>query len=63
MKLSLRKNNLHNIILSKRKINFDEETDSKIDEEYLIDLEDLSIPEQLKIDINKFHQNVIIIII
>ena len=31
---------------------------SKINEEYSIDLNDLLIPEEQKIDINKFYENV-----
>ena len=57
-KLTLRKNNLQNLLSSKRKINFSKETDSRVDEEYLISLNDISIPEELKIDINKFYQYV-----
>ena len=57
-KLSLRKNKLNDILSSKRKINFNSEINSKLNEEYSIDLNDLSIPEEQKIDINKFFENV-----
>ena len=57
-KLSLRKNKLNDILSSKRKINFNSEINSKFNEEYSIDLNDLSIPEEQKIDINKFYENV-----
>ena len=57
-KLSLRKNKLNDILSSKRKINFNSEINSKLNEEYSIDLNDLSIPEEQKIDINKFYENV-----
>ena len=62
-KLSLRKKNLNNIISSKRKLIFENETDSKVDEEYVIDIKKIIIPEEFKIDINKFYENVIIYII
>ena len=62
-KLSLRKKNLNNIISSKRKLIFENETDSKVDEEYAIDIKKILIPEEFKIDINKFYENVIIYII
>jgi hypothetical protein len=62
-KLSLRKKNLNNIISSKRKLIFENETDSKVDEEYVIDIKKIVIPEEFKIDINKFYENVIIYII
>lgn len=62
-KLSLRKKNLNNIISSKRKLIFENETDSKVDEEYIIDIKKIVIPEEFKIDINKFYENVIIYII
>lgn len=62
-KLSLRKKNLNNIISSKRKLIFENETDSKVDEEYGIDIKEIIIPEEFKIDINKFYENVIIYII
>lgn len=62
-KLSLRKKNLNNIISSKRKLIFENETDSKVDEEYVIDIKKIVIPEEFKIDINKFYKNVIIYII
>lgn len=58
-KLTLRKNKLFNIISSKRKINFQNETDPVIEQEYLINLNDITIPEELKINLNKFFQNVI----
>ena len=57
-KLTLRKNKLFNIISSKRKINFQNETDPII-QDYLINLNSISIPEELKINLNKFFQNVI----
>ena len=60
-KLTLRKNYLFDILLSKRKINFQEETDSKIGSEYLLDENDFSISEDLKIDLNLFFKNVIIL--
>lgn len=62
-KLSLRKKNLNNIISSKRKLIFENETDSKVDKEYVIDIKKIVIPEEFKIDINKFYENVIIYII
>ena len=62
-KLSLRKKNLNNIISSKRKLIFENETDSKVDKEYVIDIKEIIIPEEFKIDINKFYENVIIYII
>lgn len=62
-KLSLRKKNLNNIISSKRKLIFENETDSKVDEEYVIDIKKIVIQEEFKIDINKFYENVIIYII
>ena len=62
-KLSLRKKNLNNIISSKRKLIFENETDSKVDEEYVIDIKKIVIPEEFKIDINKFYENVMIYLI
>lgn len=58
-KLTLRKNKLFNIISSKRKLNFQNETDPIIEQEYLIHLNDFSVPEELKINLTKFFQNVI----
>jgi hypothetical protein len=62
-KLSLRKKNLNNILSSKRKLILENETDSKVDKEYEIDIKKILIPEEFKIDINKFYENVIIYII
>ena len=62
-KLSLRKKNLNNIISSKRKLIFENETDSNVDKEYVIDIKKIVIQEEFKIDINKFYENVIIYII
>jgi hypothetical protein len=62
-KLSLRKKNLNNIISSKRKLIFKNETDSKVDEEYVIDIKKIVIQEEFKIDINKFYENVMIYLI
>ena len=62
-KLSLRKKNLNNIISSKRKLIFENETDSKVDEEYVIDIKKIVIQEEFKIDINKFYENVMIYLI
>ena len=62
-KLSLRKKNLNNILSSKRKLILENETDSKVDKEYVIDIKEIIIPEEFKIDINKFYENVIIYII
>ena len=60
-KLTLRKNKLFNILSSKRKIIFHNETDSSLEQEYLFDVNDIAIPDELKIDLNKFFQNVITI--
>ena len=58
-KLTLRKNKLFNIISSKRKLNFQNETDPIIEQEYLIHLNNFSVPAELKINLTKFFQNVI----
>ena len=58
-KLTLRKNKLFNIISSKRKLNFQNETDPIIEQEYLIHLNNFSVPGELKINLTKFFQNVI----
>ena len=57
-KLALRKKRLNNILLSKRKIDFNNEINSKLNDEYFIDLKDIIIPDEEKIDINKFYQDV-----
>lgn len=57
-KLNLRKKRLNNILSSKRKINFNNEINSKLNDEYLIDLNYIIIPEEAKIDISKFYQDV-----
>ena len=62
-RLTLRKINLNNILSSKRKINLSYESESNISEEYLIDINDFIIPEEQKIDLDKFYQNVTIYII
>lgn len=57
-KLSLRKSKINDIISSKRKINFNSEINSKLNEEYLIDINDIIIQENQKVDLNKFYENV-----
>ena len=57
-KLALRKKRLNNILLSKRKIDFNNEINSKLNDEYFIDLKAIIIPDEEKIDINKFYQDV-----
>lgn len=57
-RLSLRKNQLNNILSSKRKINYMSNVNDEIKEQYTIKLDDLDIPEELKINIPKFFQNV-----
>jgi hypothetical protein len=59
-RLTLRKNNLYNILSSKRKINLSYESESNLSEEYIIDINDFIIPEEQKIDLDKFYQNVTI---
>lgn len=57
-RLSLRKNQLNNILSSKRKICNMSNINDEIREQYTISLEDIDIPEELKINIPKFFQNV-----
>lgn len=63
-KLSLRKNKINNILFSKRKIpNYLNETNEEFQREYLINMDDLNIPKDFKINFNKFCQNVSLILI
>ena len=57
-RLSLRKNQLNNILSSKRKISNMSNINEEIKENYTISLDDIDIPEELKINISKFFQNV-----
>lgn len=64
IKLSLRKNKINNILFSKRKIpNHPNETNEEFQREYLINMDDLNIPKDFKINFNKFCQNVSLILI
>jgi hypothetical protein len=57
-RLSLRKSQLNNILSSKRKISNMNNINEEIKENYTISLDDIDIPEELKINISKFFQNV-----
>ena len=57
-RLSLRKNQLNSILSSKRKICNMNNINNEIKEQYTISLDDINIPEELKINISKFFQNV-----
>ena len=59
VRLSLRKNQLNNILSSKRKITYMSNVNDETKEQYTISLDDIDIPEELKINIPKFYQNVI----
>ena len=59
-RLSLRKNKINNILYSKRKITCC--IDNEFQKEYVINQDDFHIPEEFKINITKFYQNVSIII-
>lgn len=62
-RLSLRKNQLNNILSSKRKIGYMSNVNNEIKEQYTISLDDIVIPEELKINIPKFYENVNILLI
>lgn len=62
-RLSLRKNQLNNILSSKRKIGYMSNVNNEIKEQYTISLDDIVIPEELKISIPKFYENVNILFI
>jgi len=62
-RLSLRKNQLNNILSSKRKIGYMSNVNNEIKEQYTISLDDIVIPEELKINIPKFYENVNILFI
>ena len=57
-RLSLRKNQLNSILSSKRKICNMNNINNEIKEQYTISLDDINIPEELKINIPQFFQNV-----
>ena len=57
-RLSLRKNQLNIILSSKRKISNMSNINNEIKEQYTISLDDIDIPEELKINIPQFFQNV-----
>ena len=57
-RLSLRKNQLNIILSSKRKISNMSNINNEIKEQYTISLDDINIPEELKINIPQFFQNV-----
>jgi hypothetical protein len=62
-RLSLRKNQLNIILSSKRKISNMSNINNEIKEQYTISLDDIDIPEELKINIPQFFQNVSIFFI
>jgi len=62
-RLSLRKNQLNNILSSKRKIGYMSNVNNEIKEQYTISLDVIVIPEELKINIPKFYENVNILLI
>ena len=62
-RLSLRKNQLNIILSSKRKISNMGNINNEIKEQYTISLDDIDIPEELKINIPQFFQNVSIFFI
>lgn len=57
LKLSLRKKKINQILFSKRKITFKENTE-EIKQKYCINIEDIQIPNELKIDIQTFINKV-----
>lgn len=59
IKLTLRKNKINNILFNKRKIlNYLNEANEEFQIEYLINMDELKIPQDFKINITKFFQNV-----
>ena len=57
-RLTLRKNKINNIIFSKRKISNINENISDNIKKYKIEIKDINIPNELKIDIPQFHDKV-----
>lgn len=57
LKLSLRKKKINQILFSKRKITIKENTE-EIKQKYCINIEDIQIPNELKIDIQTFINKV-----
>ena len=58
LKLSLRKNKINDIIFSKRKITYNKENYEYIKKKYSINIDDIQIQTDLKIDIPNFLKNV-----
>ena len=58
IRLNSRKNKINNIIFSKRKINYTNEINDDIKSYYCININDFNIPQELKINISKFNENV-----
>ena len=58
IRLNSRKNKINNIIFAKRKINYTNEINDDIKSYYCINTNDFNIPQELKINISKFNENV-----
>ena len=59
-RLNLRKKKINNIIASKRKISMINEIQEKDTQEYLLKLDEINIPKELRINLEEFNKNVII---
>lgn len=62
LKLTLRKNKINQIIFSKRKITYRINNIEEIKTKYTIKIEDIQIPNELKIDIPSFINKVRILL-
>ena len=58
MRLTLRKNKINNIIFEKRKISYKKDNIDEIKKNYCINIDDIQIPNEFKIDIQKFYNKV-----
>ena len=60
IRLTLRKKKINNIISSKRKICMKNNIYEKNNQEYILNIDEINIPKELRINVEKFNKNVII---
>ena len=59
IRLTLRKNKINYIIASKRKICMKNDIYQKNNQEYILNIDEINIPKELRINVEQFNKNVI----
>lgn len=58
IRLTLRKKKINNIIASKRKICMKNDVYEKSNQEYILNIDEINIPKELRINVEQFNKNV-----